>query len=112
MVTLVVSLVGPSTWRQMKAARERGAVSDVEATLVSLPLVAFRGGEGLSMTGEALSNGLAEPLPDGWRLEVDPPLAYGPQGIAKGGQVRLRDADGVRVRWSIAPLTGEVRRLP
>ena len=112
MVALVVGLVGPSTWRQLQAARERGAVSDVEAALVSLPLQAFRRGERLSVSGEALAGGLAEPLPDGWRLEADPPLAYGPQGIAQGGQVRLRDAAGIRARWSIAPLTGEVRRLP
>ncbi len=112
LVSLVVSLVGPSSWRQLQAARERGVASDLEAELVALPLKAFQGGEGLEVSAQELRDGLSESLPAGWAIELDQPLAYGPQGTAKGGRVRLRTGEGVRMQWAVAPLTGEVRRWP
>jgi len=112
LVSLVVSLVGPASWRQLQAARERGVASDLEAELASLPLKAFQGGDGLEISAQDLRDRLSEPLPDGWSIELDQPLAYGPQGTAKGGHVRLRTGEGVRMQWVVLPLTGEVRRWP
>lgn len=107
LVALVTGLVTPAVLRGLDAARERGLVADVRTLLQGLPVRAFQSGSGLEIDAAALRR-LVPDLPDDWRLEVDPPLRYGPTGVAAGGAVHLAAPGRDATTWRVAAVSGEV----
>lgn len=107
LIAMATGLVAPAVMRGVDAARERGARADVRALLEGMPVRAYQGGAVLEMDAAALRR-LVPELPESWRLEVDPPLHYAPNGVAAGGVVRLLIPDREPSVWRIAAVSGQV----
>lgn len=107
-VALTTGLILPSASRWLSSARERGWQQEVRAELAALPMRAFRSGEPMELDAAALQKLLREQLPAGAAVELDAPLRYSAAGVAAGGVVQVRSADGKSLRWRVAPSTGEI----
>lgn len=110
LVALVTGLVAPAVLRGLESARERGLAADVRTLLQGLPVRAFQSGNGLEIDAAALRR-LVPDLPGDWHLEVDPPLRYGPTGVAAGGAVRLVAPGRDAMAWQVTAVSGEVVAL-
>jgi Tfp pilus assembly protein FimT len=110
LLALATGIVVPSVVRGIEGRRERAVIADVRALLESLPVLAFRDGQPLTLDAAALNARLVarETLPEGWRLQVEPALQYGPTGLATGGAVRLLVQGRPTARWQVQPLSGMV----
>jgi prepilin-type N-terminal cleavage/methylation domain-containing protein len=109
LLALVTGLVAPTAGRSLAAARERAASADVHALLEELPLRSFRAGTEQTYTSRAL-NELLPGLPNGWVVEVTPPLRYAANGVAAGGTVRLLAPGRPPLLLKVLPVSGEVAR--
>ena len=107
LVALATGLAAPALVRGLDAAHERGMRADVRALLEGMPVRAYQTGSALEIDAAALQRLLPE-LPQGWRLEVDAPLRYAPNGVAAGGAVRLLIPDRDPTIWQIAAISGRV----
>lgn len=107
LIALATGLVTPAVVRGLTAARERAVLADVRALLEGLPVRAYQGGSALELDAAALRR-LAPELPEGWRLDVEAPLRYGPSGVAAGGAVRLLIPGRDATTWRIAAVSGQV----
>lgn len=110
LMALVTGMVTPALIGGIAAARERGAVVDVQALLEGLPVRAFQQAAGLELDTPALRRLLPD-LPEDWQLEAAPALRYGPGGVASGGTVRLAAPGRAPVTWRVVPVSGEVEML-
>jgi prepilin-type N-terminal cleavage/methylation domain-containing protein len=111
LVAMATGLVAPAVMRGVDAARERGARADIRVLLEGMPVRAYQGGAVLEMDATALRR-LVPELPEAWRIEVDPPLRYAPNGVAAGGVVRLLIPDREPSVWKIATVSGQVEVVP
>lgn len=102
---LVAGMALPASVRALEAARERAVEREVRLVLAGLPLEAFRSGLPLELPAPALRQRLTQ-WPQGWVLELDQPLAYSAEGVARGGQVRLQTPQGRVQAWTVEPYTG------
>lgn len=102
---LVAGMTLPAGVRALEAARERAVEREVRLVLAGLPLEAFRSGLPLEVPASALRQRLTA-WPQGWLLELDQPLAYSAEGVARGGQVRLQTPQGRLQTWVVEPYTG------
>jgi general secretion pathway protein G len=107
LVALATGLIAPSVVRGIDAARERGARADIRALLEGMPVRAYQSGAAIEFDSAALRR-VAPELPESWRIEVDGPLRYGPNGVAAGGAVRLLIPGREAVAWKIAAVSGQV----
>ena len=107
LVALATGIAAPAVVRGVAAARERGVLADVRVLLEGMPVRAVQSGSGLDMDAAALRR-LVPELPAGWRLEVDPPLRYAPNGVAAGGAVRLLIPGRDPTTWRVAAVSGRV----
>ena len=107
LVALATGIAAPAVVRGVAAARERGVLADVRVLLEGMPVRAVQSGSGLDMDAAALRR-LVPELPAGWRLEVDPPLRYAPNGVAAGGAVRLLIPGRDPTTWRVAVVSGRV----
>ena len=110
LVALVTGMVTPAVVRGLAAARERGVLADVRVLLEGMPVRAYQSGIGLEIDSAALQR-LVPDLPEGWRLEVEPPLRYSPSGVAAGGSVRLTIPGRDPTTWRVAAVSGHVALL-
>jgi general secretion pathway protein G len=110
LLALATGIVVPSVVRGIEGRRERAVLADVRVLLESLPVLAFRDGHALTMDSAALNARLVEraTLPEGWRLQAEPALQYGPTGLATGGAVRLLVQGRPTARWQVQPVSGMV----
>jgi len=106
-LALVLGVVGPAAWRALAAAQERGAERALAARLHGLPVRAWQSGQALAVEAAELTRDL-EGWPAGWVVTLDEPLQYGPDGVAKGGTVRLIVEGRPRATWRVEPLSGRV----
>ena len=107
LVALATGIAAPAVVHGLAAARERGVRADVGVLLEGMPVRAVQRGNGLDIDSAALRR-LAPELPEGWRLEVDPPLRYAPNGVAAGGAVRLLIPGRDPTTWRVAAVSGRV----
>lgn len=109
-VALMLGLVVPAGWRALEAAQERATLRELAARLERLPLQAWQSGRALTVQGADLQQGIAN-WPAHWSILASEPLAYGPNGVAKGGEVSLWVDGQRRYAWRIDPHTGRVVAL-
>lgn len=107
LVALATGLAAPALVRGLDAARERGVRADVRVLLEGMPVRAYHATGALEVDAAALQR-LVPELPPGWRLEVDAPLRYAPNGVAAGGAVRLLIPGRDTTVWQIAAVSGRV----
>ena len=107
-VAAISSIVGPVGWRALNAASQRGAESELQAVLASLPLAAFAQGRPLSVDAAGLTRRLGD-VPENCSVIVPSPLTYSANGMTRGGTVQLA-CDGSVAAFEIAPVTGDIRR--
>lgn len=110
LVALAAGVVTPAVVGGLAAARERGVLADVRVVLEGMPVRAYQSGSGLEIDAVALRR-LVPELPDDWRLEVERPLRYAPNGVAAGGAVRLLIPGRDTTTWQVAAVSGQVQRL-
>ena len=107
LVALATGIATPAVVRGLAAARERGVLADVRVLLEGMPVRAVQSGSGLDIDAVALHR-LVPELPEGWRLDVDPPLRYAPNGVTAGGAVRLLIPGRDPTTWRVAAVSGRV----
>lgn len=110
LVALAAGMVTPAVVGGLAAARERGVVADVRVLLEGMPVRAYQSGSALEIDAAALRR-LVPELPDDWRLEVEGPLRYAPNGVAAGGAVRLLIPGRDPTTWQVAAVSGQVQRI-
>lgn len=108
LLALLTGLVAPATQRSLDAARERGLRHDMTALLAGLPLRAYEAATPITVDARFLRQLLPE-LPPEAVLALDAPLRYDGSGVASGGTVMLSLPGRASSRWSVVPITGEVR---
>jgi prepilin-type N-terminal cleavage/methylation domain-containing protein len=107
---LLAGLVAPSAVRAWEGARHRAVEREIRLVLGGLSLEAFRSGNLLELTAPALQRRLSD-WPPGWTLELERPLAYSADGVARGGQVRVRTPHGSVAAWEVEAITGTLRQV-
>ena len=107
LMSLVAGLVAPGVSRAVTAARERSLKSDLRVVLEGLPVRAYAQGRSMTLDGPALQRLLE--MPDGFAVQTDEPLRYGPTGIASGGVVRLLGAQGASTIWRVEAVSGALQ---
>ena len=110
LLALAAGIAAPAAVRGVAAARERGVRADVRVLLEGMPVRAVQSGSGLEVDSAALRR-LVPELPAGWRLEVDQPLRYAPNGVAAGGAVRLLIPGRDPTTWRVAAVSGRVENV-
>ena len=111
-VALLTGVVAPAVIRGIAHAKERSVAVDVQTLLEGLPVVAFGLGRTVTLDSATLNARVADTLPQTWRLRVEPPLQYGPSGVASGGHVQLLVSGLLARAWRIEPISGKVVALP
>jgi hypothetical protein len=109
LLALLAGMVTPAVLRSISAAQLRALTSELHAVLESLPVRAFVVGSAMTVDATSLRQQLLD-LPQDWNVRVDPPLKYGPTGVAGGGSVQLQTPDGEVFSWRVAPISGHVAR--
>lgn len=110
LIALVSAVAVPASVQMLQAARDRALQRELQLVLSGLPLEAFRSGAALELQASALQARFQD-WPAGWSFELERPLAYSAQGVARGGRVILRTRQGREQVWEVEPFTGSVRRL-
>ena len=105
---LLAGVVLPPAAREVERASRRAVARQIVTAVESLPTRAFRQGQPIEIDAAALAKLLPEGLPAGTDLRLEQPLRYGADGVASGGEVELRSADGRVQRWRVASVTGKV----
>jgi prepilin-type N-terminal cleavage/methylation domain-containing protein len=105
---LLAGLVLPPAAREVERASRRAVARQVVTAIEGLPARAFRQGQPIEIDAAGLMRLLPEKLPPGNELRLEQPLRYGADGVASGGAVELKGADGSVQRWRVASVTGEV----
>ena len=105
---LLAGLVAPSALRAWEGARHRAVEREVRLVLAGLPVEAFRSGAALELNAPALVRRMDD-WPPGWALEVERPLAYSADGVARGGRVRVRTPQGQERVWEVEAFTGAIK---
>ena len=108
LLSALTGLVAPLAMGQLDRMRERNVAADLQAVLGSLPVRVRQAAAAATFDSASLSAMID--LPEGWSVRTEPELRYAPGGEAAGGRVSLRTATGQVIHWSVAPLTGVVRR--
>jgi general secretion pathway protein G len=104
LMSLMAGLVAPRVLAQLAGAEQRAAFRQARDVIDRLPLQAFAQGQALEVSADQLM--ATQGWPEGWRVSLSSPLRYSPTGIASGGEVRLRGADGAERSASVEPFTG------
>lgn len=94
-----------SAWRertQLMAVAEK-----VENALLGLPASAYLAASPRVVDSE---NDLVPELPQGWSLDVSSPLVYEPNGMTRGGEVKLLSDRKTVLSWKILPPAGRLVR--
>jgi prepilin-type N-terminal cleavage/methylation domain-containing protein len=104
-VALLASVVVPASMRAWEAARDRALEREVRLVLSGLPLEAFRAGTELELQASGLQSRFTD-WPPGWSLELEAPLAYSAEGVARGGGLKVRNPQGRIQVWTVEPYTG------
>lgn len=108
LAAMATGLVVPALLRSVAAAQARGARADLAQALRDLPVQAFQHGQALSVDEASLRHAMPN-WPDGWRMQLDQPLRYGPTGVAEGGVLRVLPSDRPPYTLRVVPLTGELQ---
>ncbi len=101
----LVAVVAPAGGRALEAARVRAAERSLTAVLESLPLRARR-------TGAALQRDVPDLLPElqawpvEWTLSLRAPLQYSADGVARGGELEIREGKRIVATIMVEPITG------
>lgn len=96
---LVASIALPRLDRVVEVTRVRGEREQILEALSSLPYEAYVQGQEIHLAGQA--PGID--LPEGWALEVEPPMTYRLNGLCTGGRLSLVRPDGGREIYEVAP---------
>lgn len=101
----LVAIVAPSGLRAIESARIRAAERSLVSFVEGLPLKAWRSGKPLECDDSCLLHGLAD-WPADWRVSVSSPLQYSPQGVARGGSIKIMIGGRVVGSVQVEPVTG------
>lgn len=107
LVALVTGMTVPLAGNWLRGAQERALRRDLQASIESLPMQAFRSGQAIELDARQLMKRLPT-APAGLTVELATPLRYGADGVAGGGDLSLRLGDGPWQRWRVLPVTGEL----
>lgn len=107
LVALLMGVAAPRLMTWVEGARLRTALSEMRATLESLPTQAFFAGEARLVEQGSQTADLLK-LPTGWRLDLPTPLRYEANGMTAGGRLRLWEGDTLRADWRVTAPTGKV----
>ena len=105
MVAVLVAMVAPAGWRALESARTRAAHRSLTALLESLPMEARRSGAALQRDATGLLSELRE-WPETWTLFLPMPLQYSADGVARGGELEIRQGKRAVSKIVVAPITG------
>ena len=108
LVAILAAFVAPGAARAWEGARQRAVERELRLVLAGLPLEAFRAGAAMELGAPELQRRMTD-WPPGWSLEMDRPLAYSAEGVARGGRVRVRNEQGRVQAWDVEPYTGSLR---
>ncbi|MCW8917621.1 MAG: prepilin-type N-terminal cleavage/methylation domain-containing protein [Gammaproteobacteria bacterium] len=101
LLAIVVGLVTPSMLNLRKSAERQGALSALLHEIGLLPYQAYLGGEAIVFPPAA---GLVT-LPEGWDVELAPPVRYEVNGLCTSGRLRVTDPERNVTVYEIQPFS-------